>query len=954
MTGPGREPVPVGHRALAWVRAHPGLVVLLVLPVVILGTSQSFGRVFLNGDNYLQNLPLRVLMGRDLRHGDLPLWNPYLSSGTPLLAGFNAGAAYPATWLMAVLPTFTAWTINLALVYDVAIVGMYVFLRRLSLGSTAATFGAATFAFAGFMTAQSVHIDLIEGASWLPWVALGVHGLTEPHDADRSPPDPDRRRHRLVWLAVLTVSAGLSFLTGAVESIIDSAVLVALYGLGRLVTMGYFRRDRWRALCSTVVLVALGMAGGAALGAAQWLPGAIFASNSQRSTASYSFFTSGSLPARLVTLVVSPFVLGTNQSHPGWYVGPYNFEEVTSYMGVLALIAACSLFLRTWRTRPESRHWWIWYVIVVVGLLSALGGQTPFGHLLFIVPGINSERLLSRNLLLVDFALAVLLAWWVHLLLDGRRDERVPKSRSPHSWWSGGRRSEVVVTCIPLALITAVCIFLWAGGPLLYRLLEIQFPSTSGTREKVAVLVTAGVVIAGVATWIVLSEARFTSRQLRWRLAGVLVVDLLVFNWFVVQSPITEASAQTQGATAVAFHSLVGNGRFIIYDPDQFQTLALYALGQTDLNIYDQLPSAQGYTALTSASYYAVTGAHYQEDLDPTTLAGTTWDDLNVSTLLSLPGYFVTPVTGSSTSGSISFPPHPSEYNSAPVPAVDSFRLDGGDSRRWYFGGVLTLHSFTVPLLAGQPGDLKVGLVNDTGATRWLEPTAVEVVDSGGHRSLEVTLAAPVRAGGLVVDADGHDPVDVGIPTASTTEAGTVALDGRMQYGVTSPHWIFTGMFGPFGVFHNSAAQGWAEVRATGGGPASPGSSVTAGPPAENGSQQITVHTTTDGLLVRSEAWSTGWRATIRSARTGSLSPVLTARATPVLHVGPVQGVTLPGPGTYVVTFTYAAAAAMVGLVVSAVTAAVVVIGALVAAWGWVRRRRRSSAAEGSSGISRG
>jgi hypothetical protein len=161
-------------------------------------------------------------------------------------------------------------------------------------------------------------------------------------------------------------------------------------------------------------------------------------------------------------------------------------------------------------------------------------------------------------------------------------------------------------------------------------------------------------------------------------------------------------------------------------------------------------------------------------------------------------------------------------------------------------------------------------------------------------------------------------------------------------------------MFGPFGVFHNSAAQGWAEVRATGGGPASPGSSVTAGPPAENGSQQITVHTTTDGLLVRSEAWSTGWRATIRSARTGSLSPVLTARATPVLHVGPVQGVTLPGPGTYVVTFTYAAAAAMVGLVVSAVTAAVVVIGALVAAWGWVRRRRRSSAAEGSSGISRG
>ena len=88
------------------------------------------------------------------------------------------------------------------------------------------------------------------------------------------------------------------------------------------------------------------MVGGVALGAAQWIPGAAFASQSQRATATYSFFTSGSLPVRLVTLLASPFVLGTNQGQPGYYAGPYNFDEVTSYVGILALIAACSLFLR--------------------------------------------------------------------------------------------------------------------------------------------------------------------------------------------------------------------------------------------------------------------------------------------------------------------------------------------------------------------------------------------------------------------------------------------------------------------------------------------------------------------------------------------------------------------------------------------------------------------------------
>ena len=98
-------------------------------PVVVFGLPLLFGQTFLSGDNFLQNFPMRVLVGHDLRQGMLPLWNPYLFGGTPLLAGFNAGAAYPTTWLMAVLPTFVAWWLNLAVAYDLAIVGTYLFLR---------------------------------------------------------------------------------------------------------------------------------------------------------------------------------------------------------------------------------------------------------------------------------------------------------------------------------------------------------------------------------------------------------------------------------------------------------------------------------------------------------------------------------------------------------------------------------------------------------------------------------------------------------------------------------------------------------------------------------------------------------------------------------------------------------------------------------------------------------
>ena len=286
-------------------------------------------------------------------------------------------------------------------------------------------------------------------------------------------------------MALLAASLGLSVLSGSAEAIIDSGVLVGIYLVGRLVTMGYFTRAAWRALVASVLAILAGVAGGVALGAAQWLPGLAFLSNSQRAQSTYTFFTSGSLPLRQATLLASPFVLGTNQGEPGPYAGRYNFEEVTSYVGILALIAACSLFLKRFRTRPEARHWWIWYLIAGVGLLSALGGQTPFGHVLYLIPGINSERLLNRNLLLVDFSLAVLLAWWVHLLFEpGRpRRRRWPRRRGRRQasgpGGGAGRRAEIVVTCLPLALIAAVCLFLWIGGAELDRLLIIEIAVTA-------------------------------------------------------------------------------------------------------------------------------------------------------------------------------------------------------------------------------------------------------------------------------------------------------------------------------------------------------------------------------------------------------------------------------------------------------------------------------------------
>ena len=228
----------------------------------------------------------------------------------------------------------------------------------------------------------------------------------------------------------------------------------------------------------------------------------------------------------------------------------------------------------------------------------------------------------------------------------------------------------------------------------------------------------------------------------------------------------------------------------------------MFDLGQTDLNIFNRLPSAQGYAALVDGGYFGATGAHLQETLDPTTLSGSIWDKLNVTTLLSLPGYFVTPVPGSTDQPTapagdvVSFPDNPGLF---PVPrGPDSWALPSGGTHRWYFGGVLTVDHLTLPVPSGEPDTLQIGLVTPSGSVRWIAAGRGTDPGTGGGRSREITLPTPTPAAGVVVRA-GPTTTQVGIPTVVTAEAGEVALNGRMQAYVLPPHWVYTGTLAGFG-----------------------------------------------------------------------------------------------------------------------------------------------------------
>ena len=106
-----------------------------------------------------------------VRHGHLPLWNPYLFMGVPFLANSQTGVLYPLNLALAWLPTTRAINLTIILHVWLAGAGAYIFARRsLGLSRLAAWLGAVTFALGGYLGAQVEHVNQLQALAWLPFL----------------------------------------------------------------------------------------------------------------------------------------------------------------------------------------------------------------------------------------------------------------------------------------------------------------------------------------------------------------------------------------------------------------------------------------------------------------------------------------------------------------------------------------------------------------------------------------------------------------------------------------------------------------------------------------------------------------------------------------------------------------------------------------------------------------
>jgi hypothetical protein len=123
--------------------------------------------------------PLRFALHESYMAGKLPLWNPQMGMGFPLLADFQSGAFYPPHWLLAALPFFAAIRALFVAHFLIAASGAYLVFRHWRYPVYLAISGAVLFAIGGTTVALTNLLNHFQTAVWLPWMVLAWERLLE-------------------------------------------------------------------------------------------------------------------------------------------------------------------------------------------------------------------------------------------------------------------------------------------------------------------------------------------------------------------------------------------------------------------------------------------------------------------------------------------------------------------------------------------------------------------------------------------------------------------------------------------------------------------------------------------------------------------------------------------------------------------------------------------------------
>jgi len=330
--------------------------------------------------------PSRELTNTMFKKKSIPLWNPYIFSGTPHIADFQSAVFYPLNILYFFLPQIYAWEILLFIQPIMAAFFMYLFLRFFKLERGALWLGAISFGFSGFMIVWSQENVVVgQAALWLPLCLFGIEGYI-------------RTKKRWYYL-VCVLSHAFCFLAGFFQVTFYIFVFSFFYGIFRAkILEREFKKNTLFVLIS-VYLFALFLSG------AQLFPSIEgFFESPRNTTSAWYLFERYLLPFTHLFNIMVPDIFG----NPGAYnfFGRGFYRETILYAGLIPFVFAVYISFKA-----KSNH--IVRFFITAAILSFLLTVDSFiTRWLFQLPlPFLPTFLPSRILIIATFSIATLSAF---------------------------------------------------------------------------------------------------------------------------------------------------------------------------------------------------------------------------------------------------------------------------------------------------------------------------------------------------------------------------------------------------------------------------------------------------------------------------------------------------------------------------------------------------------------
>jgi predicted membrane protein DUF2079/membrane protein YfhO len=412
-----------------------------------------------------------------LQDGHLPLWDPNIFAGWPLLASQQTAMLYPLSGLAYVLPFWHALGIIIVLEIVLAAWGTWLLCRAFGLRPASAWLGAVSYAFGSYFV---VWLEHPQTNVWLmlPFLLLGVRKA---------------RRGDQRAVPLLAAAVGFTLLGGHPESVFMVGLLTVCFAVVELA------RDDGDSRAEALGRLAGGTALGAVCGLVVLVP---FVQQLGQSTGIERGGTN--LPRNVLLTWFMPDLWGRPDA--AFDVGgPVNYVARTLYFGALPLMLAAAGCYRSRR-----REQWFFIGAVVVALVIAI--SLPGLHWIVKLPILIDVQPMFA-LILVSFSLAMLAAFGFESFLEGD---------------SARRRRMLAIAGVVAALPLA-----WAvhrSGvvgqlPRFDDLAPALWGSSNSGPQAEAAAVTRWIVAAGVGLVLLVLLAR------RWRPELVIV---LVVLWCII------------------------------------------------------------------------------------------------------------------------------------------------------------------------------------------------------------------------------------------------------------------------------------------------------------------------------------------------------------------------------------------------------------------------------------